>query len=281
MIRETCRLWVGGCGHDLAKSGAQWHGWPDKLKLPIWKPRQFELQLWKQSKQQQAELQRRLERNFCGSDQSYWLRIWWGTRFWILFCFASEISTKEAQSLESNFRKVPAKTAKTDDAINALKESRDTGTFKFLDAHAPGLRASRSESTPWTRTSSCWQRPWHKIGSSDVASSNPTRTAGCVCMLAAPLWCDLTDLGCCSKTVVVLKLRRAPPLTQTQRWRRQGPPADARRCAARQTDLEHLDSEPESASRQVQVSPSYHSSTGQDQGPAPGAGRRHWALAWT
>ena len=42
-----------------------------------------------------------------------------------------------------------------------------------------------------------------------VASSNPNRTAGCVCLLMAPLWCDL---GCCAQTVVVLKLWRTPPL---------------------------------------------------------------------
>ena len=35
----------------------------------------------------------------------------------------------------------------------------------------------------------------------------PNLTTGCVCMLVAPLWCDL---GCCYRTVVVLKLRRKP-----------------------------------------------------------------------
>ena len=42
-----------------------------------------------------------------------------------------------------------------------------------------------------------------------VASSNPTLTAGCVCMLLTPLWCDM---GCCSRTVVVLKLRQTSAL---------------------------------------------------------------------
>ena len=39
-----------------------------------------------------------------------------------------------------------------------------------------------------------------------VASSNPTLTAGGVCMLVAPLWCDL---GCCSQTVVVQVIIKA------------------------------------------------------------------------
>ena len=43
-----------------------------------------------------------------------------------------------------------------------------------------------------------------------VAISNPTLTAGCVCMLLAPSWCEL---GCCSQEVKVLKLRRIPAFT--------------------------------------------------------------------
>ena len=35
-----------------------------------------------------------------------------------------------------------------------------------------------------------------------VASLNTTLTAGCGCMLVAPLWCDL---GCCSQTVVAFR----------------------------------------------------------------------------
>ena len=36
-----------------------------------------------------------------------------------------------------------------------------------------------------------------------VTSLNPTLTAGCVCKLMVPLWCDL---GCCSLTIVIAKL---------------------------------------------------------------------------
>ena len=35
-----------------------------------------------------------------------------------------------------------------------------------------------------------------------VASLNPALTAGSVCMLVAPMWCDL---GCCFRTVVAIK----------------------------------------------------------------------------
>ena len=53
-------------------------------------------------------------------------------------------------------------------------------------------------------------RPTSVLCSHDLPqeASDPT-VAGCVCMLVAPLsqWCDL---GCCSQTVVVLKLRRTP-----------------------------------------------------------------------
>ena len=37
----------------------------------------------------------------------------------------------------------------------------------------------------------------------------PYLDAGCVCMLLAPLWCDL---GCCSRTVVVIKAAANPRL---------------------------------------------------------------------
>ena len=50
-------------------------------------------------------------------------------------------------------------------------------------------------------------KTWNWLPS--VASLNPALTAGCVCMLVAPLRCDL---GCCSRTVVVLKLLRTRPL---------------------------------------------------------------------
>ena len=38
---------------------------------------------------------------------------------------------------------------------------------------------------------------------------NLTVTAGCVCMLVPPLWCDL---GCCARTVVVIKSAAKPRL---------------------------------------------------------------------
>ena len=48
-----------------------------------------------------------------------------------------------------------------------------------------------------------------------VASSNPTLTTGCVCMLVAPLWCDL---GCFSRTVVVIKSCSGPPPLAMLQW---------------------------------------------------------------
>ena len=50
-----------------------------------------------------------------------------------------------------------------------------------------------------------------RLGPQRGRQFQPTRTARCVCMLVAPLsrWCDL---GCCFPTVVVIKLRRTPPL---------------------------------------------------------------------
>ena len=47
----------------------------------------------------------------------------------------------------------------------------------------------------------------------------PYITARCICMLVAPLWCDLGHirLGCCSGTVMVLKLQRTPTLTSPQK----------------------------------------------------------------
>ena len=44
-----------------------------------------------------------------------------------------------------------------------------------------------------------------------VASSNPTLTAGCVCMLVAPSCCH-SDLGRCSQTVVIIKAAANPRL---------------------------------------------------------------------
>ena len=74
-----------------------------------------------------------------------------------------------------------------------------------------GSRSSSSSSSSSNSSSkriSCpfWQR--HGTGCPRSPVSNPALTAGCVCIGGA-LWCDL---GCCSRTVVVFKLRRTSAL---------------------------------------------------------------------
>ena len=48
-----------------------------------------------------------------------------------------------------------------------------------------------------------------------VASSNPSSVSEAFCMLVAPLWCDL---GCCSRTVVVIKANLSAFQVRLRSW---------------------------------------------------------------